>query len=280
MTKFKRWLMGKRPVAWSEPELPKYVKINPLSPPGAAEGVQPGDFSMLRIAEEFLEDAEEFVEAPEEGMALPDVEPGDGAPDEHPLDLRRALEDREDHGLRGSLYRPAACGPRGISTDSARAVRDESRFRADPNATGVRGADAPSPRTRAARKLEGALGVAVSAGQTMQVHLRYFRALTCTYTDSRVPVRAGDGARTGRTWSGRPGMPEPRGWPLSRRRGGPVGLTWPIARPVVVRDGGRSGIAASDGYGGFDPTSNRPNHSEPSRREMTSRATGIRQSTR
>lgn len=72
MSKLKRWLMGQRPVAWSEPELPKYVKINPLSPPGAAEGVQPGDFSMLRIAEE-------FAVAPEEGLALPGVQPGDGA---------------------------------------------------------------------------------------------------------------------------------------------------------------------------------------------------------
>jgi hypothetical protein len=47
MSKLKRWLMGQRPVAWPEPELPKYVKINPLSPPGAAEGVQPGDFSLV-----------------------------------------------------------------------------------------------------------------------------------------------------------------------------------------------------------------------------------------
>ena len=62
--------MDRRRVVWSEPALPKYIKINPNSPPGAAEGLQPGDMSMLKVAEEFLED-------PEEGLALP-----------HPLDVR------------------------------------------------------------------------------------------------------------------------------------------------------------------------------------------------
>jgi hypothetical protein len=64
MVKIKRWFMDKQRVVWSEPALPKYVKINPLSPPGAAQGLQPGDISMLRVAEEFLEEAEEFPEAP------------------------------------------------------------------------------------------------------------------------------------------------------------------------------------------------------------------------
>jgi hypothetical protein len=62
MTRIKRWLMGKRQVVWSEPALPKYVKINPLSPPGAAastDGLQPGDMSMLSVAEEFLQEPEE-----------------------------------------------------------------------------------------------------------------------------------------------------------------------------------------------------------------------------
>jgi hypothetical protein len=63
MPRIKRWLIGRRQVIWSEPALPKYVKINPLSPPGAAaaDGLQPGDMSMLSIAEEFLatEDPEE-----------------------------------------------------------------------------------------------------------------------------------------------------------------------------------------------------------------------------
>lgn len=70
MSKIKRWL-DKRRVVWTEPALPKYVKINPLSPPGAAEGIQPGDFSMLQITEEFLNQAEDFPDAPEEGLVLP-----------------------------------------------------------------------------------------------------------------------------------------------------------------------------------------------------------------
>ena len=48
--------MGKRKkVVWSEPQLPPYVKINPDSPPGLAEGLQPGDLSMAAAAQEFLE---------------------------------------------------------------------------------------------------------------------------------------------------------------------------------------------------------------------------------
>ena len=63
MVRIKRWLMGKRRIVWSEPTLPKYVKINPNSPPGAAasDGLQPGDMSMLSVAEEFL-----ATEEPEE----------------------------------------------------------------------------------------------------------------------------------------------------------------------------------------------------------------------
>lgn len=61
MTRMKRWLTGKRRVVWTEPALPRYVKINPLSPPGAAaaDGLQPGDMSMLGVAEEFLREPEE-----------------------------------------------------------------------------------------------------------------------------------------------------------------------------------------------------------------------------
>ncbi|MGO8896253.1 MAG: hypothetical protein ACLQB1_42110 [Streptosporangiaceae bacterium] len=48
--------MGKRKkVVWSEPQLPPFVKINPDSPPGLAEGLQPGDISMGAAAQEFLE---------------------------------------------------------------------------------------------------------------------------------------------------------------------------------------------------------------------------------
>lgn len=48
--------MGQRKkVVWSEPQLPPFVKINPESPPGLAEGLQPGDLSMGAAATEFLE---------------------------------------------------------------------------------------------------------------------------------------------------------------------------------------------------------------------------------
>ncbi len=47
--------MGKRKkVVWSEPLLPPFIKINPDSPPGLVEGLQPGDLSMGVAAEEFL----------------------------------------------------------------------------------------------------------------------------------------------------------------------------------------------------------------------------------
>ena len=55
MVRIKRWVMGRRKkVVWSEPQLPPFVKINPDSPPGLAEGLQPGDMSMGMAAQEFL----------------------------------------------------------------------------------------------------------------------------------------------------------------------------------------------------------------------------------
>jgi hypothetical protein len=59
MVRIRRWVLGKRrKVVWSEPQLPPYVKINPDSPPGAGEGIQPGDISMGAVAEEFLKQDE------------------------------------------------------------------------------------------------------------------------------------------------------------------------------------------------------------------------------
>jgi hypothetical protein len=55
MVAIKRWVNRRKKVVWSEPALPKFVKINPASPPGVAEGLQPGDLSMALAAEEFLE---------------------------------------------------------------------------------------------------------------------------------------------------------------------------------------------------------------------------------
>ncbi len=56
MVRIKRWVTGKRKsVVWSEPQLPPFVKINPDSPPGIGDGLQPGDLSMASAMEEFLE---------------------------------------------------------------------------------------------------------------------------------------------------------------------------------------------------------------------------------
>ena len=56
MVRIRRWVVGKRKkVVWSEPQLPPYVKINPESPPGLGDGLQPGDLSMGAAAVEFLQ---------------------------------------------------------------------------------------------------------------------------------------------------------------------------------------------------------------------------------
>ena len=60
MIRIRRWVTGKRKkVVWSEPQLPPFVKINPESPPGLGEGLQPGDMSMGAAAQEFLLTEEE-----------------------------------------------------------------------------------------------------------------------------------------------------------------------------------------------------------------------------
>jgi hypothetical protein len=60
MLRIRRWISGKRKtVVWEEPALPKFVKINPLGSPDAAEGLQPGDITMGAIAQEFLEAEED-----------------------------------------------------------------------------------------------------------------------------------------------------------------------------------------------------------------------------
>jgi hypothetical protein len=68
MVRIRRWVTGKRKkVVWSEPALPPFIKINPESPPGAAEGLQPGDISMRAAAEEFLK----LPDDEEEGQGEP-----------------------------------------------------------------------------------------------------------------------------------------------------------------------------------------------------------------
>lgn len=66
MAIIRRWFNSRRRVVWSEPGLPKFVKINPASPPGAAEGLQPGDITMAVAAEAFL-DGDEDEDGDEDG---------------------------------------------------------------------------------------------------------------------------------------------------------------------------------------------------------------------
>jgi hypothetical protein len=63
--RIRRWVSGKRKtVVWEEPALPKFVKINPNSPPGTAQGLQPGDMTMAATAQEFLEAEEDETALP------------------------------------------------------------------------------------------------------------------------------------------------------------------------------------------------------------------------
>jgi hypothetical protein len=65
--KFRRFRIAR----WSEPRLPRWVKINPHADPDTVNEnlTQPGEISMREVAEEFLaepEDAEEDEEYPGE----------------------------------------------------------------------------------------------------------------------------------------------------------------------------------------------------------------------
>jgi hypothetical protein len=114
---------------------------------------------------------------PGRGQRLADVQAGDRAADDHALDLRGALEDREDRGLHASFHRSAACrGPRyqhGFSTGIPRAA---SPFTcAPPGGGGDRPAAAGAPARvgRAARVAAGdfpARRVAARRARRLRVH--------------------------------------------------------------------------------------------------------------
>jgi hypothetical protein len=59
MVKIRRWVNRRRAVVWTEPQVPKFVKVNPSSPPGHAEGLQPGDITLAMAVDEFLEAEED-----------------------------------------------------------------------------------------------------------------------------------------------------------------------------------------------------------------------------
>jgi hypothetical protein len=57
MLRIRRWFGKRRQVIWAEPELPPFVKINPMATgENPAYPVQPGDITMGIMAREFLED--------------------------------------------------------------------------------------------------------------------------------------------------------------------------------------------------------------------------------
>ena len=121
-------------------------------------------------------------------VRLPDVQPGDRPADDHPLDLRGALKDREDRGLADSFRRSAACGGRGISTDSAPDSRGWRRFwsaRGRPQHDGQR---RPKARYRPSDDPKFPVTGATSTG-TSKVHL---------LTDLPSGLRGGRGALLGR----------------------------------------------------------------------------------
>ena len=59
MLRIRRWFGKRRQVVWAEPELPPFVKVNPMAFDGPADTVQPGDITMGIMAREFLETPDE-----------------------------------------------------------------------------------------------------------------------------------------------------------------------------------------------------------------------------
>lgn len=55
MIRIRRWFGKRRQVIWAEPELPPFVKINPMAAGVPSDTVQPGDLTMGLMAREFLD---------------------------------------------------------------------------------------------------------------------------------------------------------------------------------------------------------------------------------
>ena len=126
--------------------------------------------------------------------------------------------------------------PRGISTDSARPVRDEFRFWTGPCAIWRRGADALQSADEGGQEVGGRpRRHSVRGPHVAPVHPRYISALSCTYTPSSACRPSGRRAR-GRAAPGRaaPNAADP-GLPAVGRHGGAMGRTgrWgPAFRPL------------------------------------------------
>jgi hypothetical protein len=126
-------------------------------------------------------------------VRLPDVQPGHRAPGDHPLDLRCALEDREDRGLADSFRRSAACGGAVVS------ARIQHRI---PEGGGGFGRPADDPSTMARGGPRRATDLATTPNfplpaRLRQVHPRYICSLTCLQVSGAggEPYSEGAGSR-------------------------------------------------------------------------------------
>jgi hypothetical protein len=54
MGKVRRWFNKRRQEVWAEPQLPPFVKVNPMAAAIPDDAIQPGDITMGIMAREFL----------------------------------------------------------------------------------------------------------------------------------------------------------------------------------------------------------------------------------
>ena len=55
MGKIRRWFGKRHEEIWAEPELPPFIKINPMAAGVPTDVLQPGDITMGMMAREFLD---------------------------------------------------------------------------------------------------------------------------------------------------------------------------------------------------------------------------------
>ena len=55
MLRIRQWFGKRRQVVWAEPELPPFIKINPMAAAVPTDMLQPGDITMGMMAREFLD---------------------------------------------------------------------------------------------------------------------------------------------------------------------------------------------------------------------------------
>jgi hypothetical protein len=55
MLRIRQWFGKRRQVIWAEPELPPFIKINPMAAGIPSDALQPGDMTMAIMAREFMD---------------------------------------------------------------------------------------------------------------------------------------------------------------------------------------------------------------------------------